>query len=128
MDCAPPLFFDPDLGVCNWPEFVDCQQPSTTEAAPSTTEEVVDTTTAEAAPSTTEEVMNTTTTEAAPSTTEEVVDTTTSEASETTTAVPDNTTSVQPNTSDDTHRFRRSVNKMMSDEASTEVDKTTTDA
>jgi len=128
MDCAPPLYFDPDLGVCNWPEFVDCQQPSTTEAAPSTTEEVVDTTTAEAVPSTTEEVVNTTTTEAAPSTTEEVVDTTTSEASETTTAVPVNTTSVQPNTSDDTHRFRRSVNKMMSDEASTEVDKTTTDA
>merc|ERR1712131_578252 len=56
------------------------------------------------------------------------MDTTTSEASETTTAGPVNTTSVQPNTSDDTRRFRRSVNKMMSDEASTEVDKTTTDA
>merc|ERR1719167_447795 len=128
MSCPPTLYFDPRFNICNYPDQVDCKMPSTTEAASSTTEEVVDTTTTEAVPSTTEEVVNTTTTEAAPSTTEEVVDTTTSEASETTTAVPVNTTSVQPNISDDTHRFRRSVNKMMSDEASTEVDKTTTDA
>merc|ERR1719187_990969 len=99
MSCPPTLYFDPRFNICNYPDQVDCKMPSTTEAVPSTTEEVVDTTT----------------TEAAPSTTEEVVDTTTSEASETTTAVPVNTTSVQPDTSDDTRRFRRSVNKMISD-------------
>ena len=31
MDCAPPLFFDPSLDVCNWPSEVDCQQPATEE-------------------------------------------------------------------------------------------------
>ena len=31
MDCAPPLFFDPRLNVCNWPELVDCKMPATNE-------------------------------------------------------------------------------------------------
>merc|ERR1711962_1034624 len=76
MECAPPLYFDPDLGVCNWPRSVD---PTTPQAAPSTTEEVVDTTT------------------------------------------------VQPTSSDDTRRFRRSVN-MAADKTSTAADETTTKA
>ena len=54
MDCAPPLFFDPSLNVCNWPEMVDCQQPATTEA-PATTEEPATT----EAPETTEEPATT---------------------------------------------------------------------
>merc|ERR1711915_638717 len=28
MDCAPPLFFDPNLNICNWPDLVDCEQPN----------------------------------------------------------------------------------------------------
>merc|ERR1719187_1715575 len=86
MSCPPTLYFDPRFNICNYPDQVDCKMPSTTEAAPSTTEEVVDTTT-EAAPSTTEEVVDTTTTETAPSTTEEAVDTTTGEVVETTTVM-----------------------------------------
>merc|ERR1719187_3166515 len=94
MSCPPTLYFDPRFNICNYPDQVDCKMPSTTEAAPSTTEEVVDTTT-EAAPSTTEEVVDTTTeevvdtttTEDAPSTTEEAVDTTTANVEETTTVM-----------------------------------------
>merc|ERR1719447_1945260 len=91
MSCPPTLYFDPRFNICNYPDQVDCKMPSTTEAAPSTTEEAVDTTTAEAAPSTTEEVVDTTT-EAAPSTTEEVVDTTTEAAPSTTEEAVDTTT------------------------------------
>ena len=27
MHCYPPLFFDPSIKICNWPELVDCNQP-----------------------------------------------------------------------------------------------------
>ena len=37
MDCAPPLFFDPALSICNWPNMVECQQ-QTTEEEPATTQ------------------------------------------------------------------------------------------
>jgi len=38
MDCAPPLYFDAKLDVCNWPNLVDCvtstsEAPMTSEAA-----------------------------------------------------------------------------------------------
>merc|ERR1712168_1477267 len=35
MDCAPPLVFDPDLEICNWPFMVNCE--ATTTEAPETT-------------------------------------------------------------------------------------------
>merc|ERR1711962_533146 len=118
MECAPPLYFDPDLGVCNWPRFVDCQQASTTAeasteapvttTADTTTPEATNTTTAEVVDTTTPEAVDPTTAQAAPSTTEEVVDTTTD----------------QPTSSDDARRFRRSVN-MAADKTSTEADETT---
>merc|ERR1711962_211194 len=153
MECAPPLYFDPDLGVCNWPRFVDCQQASTTaeatteapvtttvdtttpEAANTTTAEVVDTTTPEAVDTTTAEAVDTTTAEAVDTTTPEAEDTTTSEAVDPTTtqAAPStteevvDTTTGQPTSSDDTRRFRRSVN-MNADKTSTEADETTTKA
>ena len=107
MDCAPPLYFDPTLNVCNWPEMVDCQivkkvkrsieknltdSPNTTEEAATTEEEQTTTaeeqTTAEEADTTTKEAENTT--EIAETTTE-VVETTTEEA-ETTTEVAETTT------------------------------------
>jgi len=153
MECAPPLYFDPDLGVCNWPRFVDCQQASTTaeatteapvttaadtttpeafnttttEAVDTTTPEAIDTTTAEAVDTTTAEVVDTTTSEAVDTTTAEAVDTTTPEAAPSTTEEVVDTTTVQAATSDDTRGFRRSVN-MAADEASTEADETTTKA
>merc|ERR1711962_490719 len=153
MECAPPLYFDPDLGVCNWPRFVDCQQASTTaeatteapvtvtadtttpEAANTTTAEVVDTTTPEAVDTTTAEAVDTTTAEAVDTTTPEAEDTTTSEAVDPTTtqAAPStteevvDTTTGQPTSSDDTRRLRRSVN-MAADKTSTEADETTTKA
>merc|ERR1711962_848245 len=136
MECAPPLYFDPDLGVCNWSRFVDCQQASTTaeatteapvtttadtttpEAANTTTAEVFDTTTPEAVDTTTVEAVDTTTAEAVDTTTPEAVDSTTSEAVDPTTtqAAPStteevvDTTTVQPTSRDETRRFRRSVN------------------
>merc|ERR1711962_407291 len=142
MECAPPLYFDPDLGVCNWPRFVDCQQASTTaeatteapvtttadtttpEAANTTTAEVVDTTTAEAVDTTTPEAVDTTTAEAVDTTTPEAEDTATSEAVDPTTEEVVDTTTVQPTSSDNTRRFRRSVN-MAADKTSTEADDTT---
>merc|ERR1719244_2431434 len=27
MECAPPLYFDPRIDVCNYPELVDCKMP-----------------------------------------------------------------------------------------------------
>ena len=30
MSCPPGLYFDPTITVCNWPEFVDCHNSSTT--------------------------------------------------------------------------------------------------
>merc|ERR1719300_701054 len=67
--------------------------PSTTEAAPSTTEEVVDTTTPEAVSTTTSEAVDTTTPEVVVTTTSEAVDTTTAEAVDTTTSEAVETTS-----------------------------------
>ena len=95
MACPVPLFFDPSLNVCNWPDQVDC----TIQEAETTTEEVVETTTEEVVEETTtaEVVEETTTAEVVEeTTTEEVVEeTTTQEAVEETTtqgAVEETTT------------------------------------
>lgn len=34
MACHPPLFFDPELNVCNWPELVDCSPEEETSPPP----------------------------------------------------------------------------------------------
>eukprot|EP00092_Neocalanus_flemingeri_P005584 GFUD01006016.1.p1 GENE.GFUD01006016.1~~GFUD01006016.1.p1 ORF type:complete len:276 (+),score=87.17 GFUD01006016.1:66-893(+) len=76
MACHPGLYFDPSLNVCNYPEYVDCQnQETTTTGEPSTTEAPVDSTTAGKETTTSEE----------PSTTEAAVETTTAGVEETTT-------------------------------------------
>merc|ERR1719259_33000 len=69
MECAPPLYFDPKIDICNYPSEVDCVMPTTSKPEVSTTEDpAVDTTTA--ALVTTEEPIFNTTSEA-PITTEE---------------------------------------------------------
>jgi len=78
MECAPPLYFDPKIDICNYPSEVDCVMPTTSKPEVSTTEDpAVDTTTA--ALVTTEEPIFNTTSEA-PITTEEPEFNTTSEA------------------------------------------------
>jgi len=47
MDCAPPLVFDPDLELCNWPYMVNCEA-TTTEKPETTTGEPVTGTTNDA--------------------------------------------------------------------------------
>ena len=62
MSCPGDLYFDPQLDVCNWPDLVDCQPPTTTEEVVTTTEALEDTTT-EAEVMTTEAAEDTTTEE-----------------------------------------------------------------
>ena len=86
MACPEPLFFDPSLNVCNWPDQVDC----TIHEPETTTEEVVEeTTTQEAVEETTTQgaVEETTTQEAVEETTTQgvVEETTTQEAVQETT-------------------------------------------
>merc|ERR1712107_307253 len=91
MECAPPLYFDPSISVCNWPNMVDCQQPTTEEPA---------TTTTASSNSTEGPINNSTTVEPdVNSTTEEQEVTTevsdnTTEEQEVTTELSDNTTEV----------------------------------
>merc|ERR1711872_243669 len=37
MECPPSLFFDPTINVCNYPELVNCKQPTTTRSQSTTT-------------------------------------------------------------------------------------------
>merc|ERR1711973_591453 len=96
MECAPPLYFDPTIDICNYPSEVDCVMP--TSEAPITTEEPAFNTTS-IAPITTEEPAFNTTSEA-PITTEEPAFITTSEAPITTEEPAVNATSVAPITTE----------------------------
>merc|ERR1712165_40201 len=42
MSCPGDLYFDPQLDVCNWPDLVDCQPPTTTEEHISTDNEATE--------------------------------------------------------------------------------------
>merc|ERR1711915_487404 len=64
MSCPNPLFFDPTINVCNFPDRVDCQQPTTLRPTRPTTTTISTTTTVEPVnTTTTEDIVNTTTTE-----------------------------------------------------------------
>ena len=93
MECPDDLYFDTNLNVCNWPQYVDCSTHETTSET--TTPEVTKTTTMGAAESTTSEVTRTATTGAAESTTPEVTETTSTEAAQTATPeVTETTTTI----------------------------------
>ena len=126
MDCAPPLYFDASLSVCNWPDLVNCTQSTQSFEARATNESTTveaDTTmnnnaTTEAAETTTEVVE---TTAAAVETTTEAVETTT-EAVETTTEAVETTAAAVETTTEGIETTTEAV------ETTTEVVETTTAA
>merc|ERR1719510_1564070 len=65
MSCPPGLYFDSRINVCNWPEYADCDESTTsttTTASPTTTETSTNSTTTTASPTTTGTSTNSTTT------------------------------------------------------------------
>jgi len=71
MECAPPLYFDPSIDICNYPDLVDCVQPSTEKPVETTTEEQDFNSTTTEVPITTEEPTFNTTTEEIVTTTDD---------------------------------------------------------
>merc|ERR1712110_1255190 len=67
MSCPAGLYFDSRINVCNWPEYVDCDESTTsttttTTASTTTTETSTNSTTTTTSPTTTETSTNSTTT------------------------------------------------------------------
>merc|ERR1711953_1587196 len=79
MSCPAGLYFDFRINVCNWPEFVDCPEPTTTSttttAASTTTTELITSTTTTTSPANTT-TTETTTNSTLPSTTESIASST----------------------------------------------------
>merc|ERR1712110_235008 len=75
MSCPAGLYFDSRINVCNWPEYVDCDESTTsttttTTTSPTTTETSTNSTTTTTSPTTTETSTNSTTPTTSPTTTE----------------------------------------------------------